>query len=158
VIVEPMLPADRGRVALIGQLTRQTLDVAAEEARSWARLTVAREAPGGEAVALLLVWAVADELQVINVATHPDFRRRGAARALLLDALLCAVRDGVRLVLLEVRRSNLAAIRLYRSLGFTVLAIRERYYSDDAEDAVEMMLAIDPKTGRLLPGADQEEL
>lgn len=157
-IVELMAPSDRERVALIAELASQSIDLDAEAARSWGRLSVARETPGGEVLGVLLVWLVADEMHVINVATHPDFRRRGVARALLGAELAQAARDQLRLVLLEVRRSNLAAIRLYRSFGFTALAVRKAYYRDNSEDAIEMMLAMDPATGRFLPGKDEVEL
>jgi ribosomal-protein-alanine N-acetyltransferase len=63
-----------------------------------------------------------------------------------------------RLILLEVRRSNRAAIALYRAHGFTAIGIRRGYYSDTSEDAVEMMLALDPETGRVLPGRDELSL
>lgn len=157
-IVEPMTPADGERVVAIARLAHQDLDLAAEQTRAWARLTVAREAPAGEALGVLLTWSVADELHVINVATHPDFRRRGVARALLGAALAQAARDRVRLVLLEVRRSNQAAIALYRSLGFSTLAVRKGYYADNLEDAIEMKLSFDPATGEILSGEDEVEL
>ena len=153
-----MNSSDRARVALIAELAQQSMDLDKEAARTWGTLTVARATPGSEAVAVLLTWSVADELHVINVATHPEFRRRGAARALLSVALEGASRDRVRLVLLEVRRSNLAAIQLYRSLGFSTHTVRRGYYADNSEDAIEMKLSIDPNTGRILPGHDDEDL
>jgi ribosomal-protein-alanine N-acetyltransferase len=58
-------------------------------------------------------------------------------------------------LLLEVRRSNIAAIRLYRGLGFSALGVRRGYYSDNGEDAVEMILGLDPETGRALPALDE---
>jgi ribosomal-protein-alanine N-acetyltransferase len=157
-IVEPMTASDRARVTLIAELAQQSMDLDKEAARTWGRLTVARVTPGSEAIAVLLTWSVADELHVINVATHPEFRRHGAARALLSQALDRASRDRVRLVLLEVRRSNLAAIQLYRSLGFSTLAVRRGYYADNSEDAIEMKLSFDPNTGQMLPGHDDEDL
>src|SRR5687768_15728706 len=49
-----------------------------------------------------------------------------------------------RLVLLEVRRSNAAAIALYRALGFEEAGVRRGYYSDDGEDALEFRLELTP--------------
>ena len=129
-----------------------------ELARGWAHLWVLRVAEPTKhvrrVVAFLATWLVQDELHVLNVATDPAQRRRGHARALLLHALRYGVEHGVRLVLLEVRRSNSAAIALYRQLGFTAMGVRARYYSDD-EDAVEMVLRIDPATGAVVPGSDE---
>jgi ribosomal protein S18 acetylase RimI-like enzyme len=48
-----------------------------------------------------------------------------------------------RHVYLEVRKSNDAALALYRSLGFASVGIRAKYYSDD-EDAIEMALVMPP--------------
>ena len=61
----------------------------------------------------------------------------------------------IRIVLLEVRRSNRAAIKLYRGLDFTALGVRKGYYADTGEDAIEMILALDPESGKILPGRDE---
>lgn len=148
-------PRDHDVVSAIARETGQALDLPAEVGRSWARIWVAREHADGPAVGFLLGWSVADELHVVNVATRAEFQRRGAGSALLRTALEQAVRDRARLVLLEVRRSNRAAIGLYRAHGFSVLSVRRGYYGDNAEDAIEMMLAIDPVTGAFLPGSDE---
>jgi ribosomal-protein-alanine N-acetyltransferase len=127
-----------------------------ELTRGWAHLWVLR-APHGEGnkvAAFLATWLVQDELHVLNVATDPAHRRRGHARALMRHGIAFGVEHGVRMVLLEVRRSNAAAIALYRQLGFTAMAVRTRYYSND-EDAVEMVLRLDPSTGAVLPGRDE---
>ncbi|MBX7197230.1 MAG: ribosomal protein S18-alanine N-acetyltransferase [Sandaracinaceae bacterium] len=125
-----------------------------ELGRNWAHLWVARrsEVP----VAFVATWHVADELHVLNVATHAQHRRRGHARRLLEHALAFAAERAVRLVLLEVRRSNAAAIGLYRAFGFVAMGVRERYYSDD-EDAVEMLLRLD-EAGRPVPSVDEVTL
>jgi ribosomal-protein-alanine N-acetyltransferase len=75
-IVGPLEPRDHEAVVEIAARSDQSLDLPAELGRSWARIWVAREQPGGPALGFLLAWRVADELHVINVATHPDFRRR----------------------------------------------------------------------------------
>jgi ribosomal-protein-alanine N-acetyltransferase len=158
VLVTPFETRDKADVENIAHLGGQDIDVEAELGRGWSRIWVARPEEGGKPVGVLLGWAVVDELHVINVATHPDFRRRGVARALLSTAVERAVHAGARLVLLEVRRSNRAAIDLYRGQGFSVMGVRRAYYADNSEDAIEMMLAIDPESGRALPGRDEIDL
>jgi ribosomal-protein-alanine N-acetyltransferase len=77
------------------------------------------------------------------------------ARALLEQAIEFSKHKEVRTILLEVRRSNLAAIQLYRSFGFSAVSLRPRYYADNFEDAVEMNLLLDPATGAILPAKDE---
>jgi len=129
--------------------------VAEELGRPWARVWSAAPAAGATPAAFLVAWHVADELHVLNVATTPALRRRGFARALMDEALAYAAAQRVRIVLLEVRRSNRAAIKLYRGFGFTALGVRPRYYADNDEDAIEMILGLDPESGRALPGRDE---
>lgn len=100
---------------------------------------------GGEGAgpldAFIVYWVVHDELHVLDVATAPEARRRGLARALMLAALEDGARRGAARALLEVRRSNVPAIALYRALGFLHDTVRRRYYQD-GEDAVLMSLAL----------------
>jgi [ribosomal protein S18]-alanine N-acetyltransferase len=145
---------DRLGVEAIAALSSE-LDVQAELDRSFSRIFVARPAEGEAPWGFVLAWFVADEVHIINVATHPEHRRCGVASALLKTLIERARSDRSRLVLLEVRRTNRAAIALYRAHGFRAMGVRRRYYADTDEDAIEMLLAIDPETGRVLPGRDQ---
>lgn len=77
-----------------------------------------------------------------QLAVHPDHRRRGHARALLV-ALMEAHRAAAQCVQLEVRASNEGALRLYEGLGFERMGLRKRYYAD-GEDAVLMTLLLRP--------------
>src|SRR5260221_3191282 len=132
-----------------------TVNVAAELERPWSRVWVARTGDeSSEPRAFLLAWLVVDELHILSVATLPAFRRQGMGRALLAACIDFAREKQVRLVLLEVRRSNSAAIRLYRSFGFATVTLRPHYYADNAEDAVEMSLELDPMTGAIVPLED----
>ncbi|HVJ90014.1 MAG TPA: ribosomal protein S18-alanine N-acetyltransferase [Labilithrix sp.] len=111
-----------------------------ELGRAWARLRVAR-AQTGEVVGYILFWHVVDELHLLNVAVATNARRCGIGRALVENLLAYAREHSAVKVLLEVRASNVAAIRLYEGLGFSRFNVRARYYSD-GEDGVEMMLAL----------------
>jgi ribosomal-protein-alanine acetyltransferase len=107
-----------------------------ELARAWARVRVAR-GEGKDVVGYILFWHVADEIHLLNVAVAPEARRGGVGRALVEDLLSYARAHEAATVLLEVRASNDAAIRLYEQLGFKRFNVRVRYYADD-EDGVEM--------------------
>ena len=79
---------------------------------------------------------VIDETDMMNIAVHPDYRRRGIAEK-LINALMDALRDkGSHGLTLEVRASNEGAIALYHKLGFTQAGRRPNYYRNPKEDAL----------------------
>lgn len=84
-------------------------------------------------------WLVARELQILNVAVHPDWRRRAIGRRLLEHALGDARGRGADAATLEVGRGNVAARALYESLGFRPSGSRPNYYGP-GEDALLMEL------------------
>lgn len=88
----------------------------------------------GYAVAM----AVADEATVANIAVLPEFRGRGAAKALLTASLNACRERGADRCFLEVRESNGAARKLYESFGFTEVSVRKNYYESPTEDAIVM--------------------
>lgn len=79
---------------------------------------------------------VLDELEVHNVAVHPELRNRGIGRWLVERMLELGARRGARTALLEARQSNWTALQLYRSLGFEAVSVRRDYYEGPREDAV----------------------
>jgi ribosomal-protein-alanine N-acetyltransferase len=116
---------------------------ASDVERSWTRVhvTEATDVPGAPVVGFVHYWLVAGEVQVMNVATDPSYRRRGHARALVAAMMDEARRTNSESVLLEVRATNVSAIALYASFGFAQTGLRERYY-DDGEDAVLMAVRL----------------
>jgi ribosomal-protein-alanine N-acetyltransferase len=100
---------------------------------------VASEDDGG-IVGFCILRRAADEAELYQLATRDDRRRRGIGEALLDKALGDCRARGVASVYLEVRRSNDAAIRLYKKHGFKNEGRRKNYYSSPVEDAVIMTL------------------
>lgn len=86
------------------------------------------------------VWLVVDEAHVTNLAIDPAYRRRGIGKRLMAALLDSAREAGMVCSTLEVRTGNLAAIELYRGLGYRDVAIRKGYYPDNREDALVMWL------------------
>jgi ribosomal-protein-alanine N-acetyltransferase len=91
---------------------------------------------GGEVAGYCSTWFLPGELHINNVAIRPAHRRRGLARLLLHEVLTRAAAAGSERATLEVRRSNEAALGLYRGLGFRLAGVRKDYYTDPAEDAL----------------------
>jgi len=90
-------------------------------------------------VAFCACWVIEDEVHVNTIAVESALRRHGIATALLTAVLRLT---GARRATLEVRRSNVAAIRLYEKLGFQVTAVRPKYYGKPEEDG--LILWLDP--------------
>ena len=95
----------------------------------------------GAAVGYVGCQTVLDEGYITNVAVSPDFRRRGAARALLAQEL--------SFVTLEVRASNDAAIALYTGAGYVPVGRRKNFYRAPVEDAVLMTLFLREPEGQV---------
>ena len=91
-------------------------------------------------IAYLAFEQIADEGNVIEVAVHPDHRRRGIARRMLEQTIDSS--SDLYTVFLEVRESNAPAISLYESLGFERAGTRRDYYDRPKENAVTMMKKI----------------
>ena len=77
-----------------------------------------------------------DETDVMNVAVHPDFRRRGIAESLIIRLVEELKNRGSHALMLEVRASNAPAIALYEKLGFLQVGCRKNYYRNPKEDAL----------------------
>ena len=88
----------------------------------------------GKVCGFMVTRDLTGEVEVLNLATSPEFRRQGVARTLLRSVETNAV-------FLEVRESNEAARKLYENLGFTVVGVRSEYYDDPIENALVMRLS-----------------
>ncbi|MDR0885360.1 MAG: ribosomal protein S18-alanine N-acetyltransferase [Clostridiales Family XIII bacterium] len=88
-------------------------------------------------------WEVAGEAEIHNVVVDADFRGIGIGWQMLQTALDdISARSDISSVFLEVRASNVNAIRLYESHGFVEIARRKRYYHNPNEDAIVMKMTL----------------
>ena len=79
---------------------------------------------------------VLDWTDMMNVAVHPDFRRRGIGEALVRQLAADLKAMGSHCLTLEVRQSNAPAISLYEKLGFVQVGLRKNYYRNPRENAL----------------------
>ena len=98
----------------------------------------------GKIIGFVLFWLLPGTIDIHNIATHVDYRRRGIARLLLSRVLGQAKAQSISRVTLEVRKSNSPAQKLYESMDFVVAGIRKGYYSDNGEDALVMTRDLPP--------------
>ena len=91
----------------------------------------------GFAVVAILVLRESSQCELENMAVASGWRRRGVGRRLVEAVLGCCPQQASRTIL-EVRMSNVGAIRLYESKGFTKIGVRGKYYSNPEDDAIQM--------------------
>ena len=90
----------------------------------------------GEIVAYGGVIVAAGEAQVLNVATHPNYRRQGLGREIMTYIAEYSVSCDAEFITLDVRETNTPAITLYNSMGFYEVGRIKGYYKDPTEDAL----------------------
>jgi ribosomal-protein-alanine N-acetyltransferase len=94
-------------------------------------------------VGYVCVRTILDVTHLLNISVEPEFRQKGIGTLLLKDVLkeLSCLKPNTT-VTLEVRESNIAAIKMYMKCGFKVVGKRRRYYQKPDEDAVIMQVEI----------------
>ena len=107
--------------------------IASELSNIWSYWVVALD--GERVVGYIGSQSSADETDVMNVAVHPDYRRRGIAESLIESLVRELKNRGSHALMLEVRDSNEPAISLYEKLGFRQVGLRKNYYHNPKEHA-----------------------
>ncbi|HKY90112.1 MAG TPA: ribosomal protein S18-alanine N-acetyltransferase [Nevskiaceae bacterium] len=98
---------------------------------------------GGAMLAYALMTMAVGECHILNVAVDPTRRRQGLARFLLAHLLHVARAGHNTVALLEVRRSNKAALKLYQAFGFRTIGTRRNYYPGHEQREDAFVLALD---------------
>jgi ribosomal-protein-alanine N-acetyltransferase len=115
----------------------------------------------GHIVGMVVGWLLVDEMHIATIATHPDYRRQGIASKLLTHILLRSIEEDAQSSFLEVRESNVSAQEMYRKFGYETVGRRKRYYRDNDEDAILMLLKTlsrDRLPGDDRPAMDKEQV
>ena len=92
----------------------------------------------GQIVGYCGIWTSFESADLCNIAVKKEFRKAGLGQKLLEAGIQAAAAKGVERILLEVRQSNKAAIRLYEKNGFQTIGLRKSYYTKPVEDAILM--------------------
>ncbi len=103
------------------------------------------ETESGEIAGYGGMWHVVDEGQITNIAVKKAFRGEGVGSKLLGSLINWAKDNGIRVIELEVRAGNTAALGLYNKYGFNAVGRRKDYYKNPTEDAILMDLLVDQK-------------
>ena len=108
----------------------------------------------GQICGYIVATFLSEDVKIVNLTVAKDYRRQGVGRQLLQHVLFEAKKFDVWFAMLEVRVNNSNAIKLYQSLGFKILCIREEYYCHlPIQDAYLMQLDLRKFAGKVLPQA-----
>ena len=110
------------------------MSIASELQSIWSHWLVALEEE--QVVGYVGSQSSIDEADIMNIAVHPDFRRKGIAEALINRLAADLKARSIHALMLEVRVSNDSAIALYEKLGFREVGRRKNYYRNPKEDAL----------------------
>lgn len=92
----------------------------------------------GKICGYICVRCFEEECHLLNLAVHPEYRRRGIATLLLKTIISKLKEKKCRFIFLEVRASNIIAQRMYEKVGFSPVGVRKKYYINPTEDAIIM--------------------
>lgn len=108
-----------------------------EMSNNLARYYIA-ETPDGEIAGYAGTWHIIDEGHITTIAVKNDYLRNHIGEAIIHKIIEDCYKDEVKYLTLEVRVSNVPAIKLYEKYGFQSLGTRKGYYQDNNEDALIM--------------------
>lgn len=89
-------------------------------------------------IGFVVCWLIVDEAHIATIAVHPNYRRKGVSKSLVITGLCEMISRGAIMATLEVRAGNKIAQGLYLHFGFEEVGERKRYYQDTKEDAILM--------------------
>ena len=115
----------------------------------WSRKSIEKELSNNIAIYVVAVekekvigyggmWHIVNEGHITNIAVQKDYRQKGIGNAIINKLFEIAKEKEMIGLTLEVRKSNIPALKLYRKNGFKLEGIRPEYYEDNKEDAYIM--------------------
>ena len=94
--------------------------------------------PDGELVGYAGTWHIIDEGHITTIAVKKEYLRNYIGEAIIQKIIDDCYKNNIKYLTLEVRVSNIPAIKLYEKYGFQSLGTRKGYYQDNNEDALIM--------------------
>jgi [ribosomal protein S18]-alanine N-acetyltransferase len=89
-------------------------------------------------VAYVCYWVVVDEIHLLNIAVCTEHRSSGFGNFIMEQLEVISARSGLKRILLDVARRNVAARALYSKRGFHQIGFRKNYYRESLDDAIVM--------------------
>lgn len=92
----------------------------------------------GQVVGYCGMWTVMEEGNITNMAVAEQYRKNGIAFLLMKEMEQIAIKKGITAFFLEVRESNINAIKLYEKMKYKSVGIRKNFYERPVENAIVM--------------------
>ena len=89
------------------------------------------------------MWTIIDEGHITNIAVDEEYKGKSVGNYLLMGLIKQCKNNEIYKITLEVRKSNMVAINLYKKHGFVEAGIRKDYYINEKEDAIIMWKTIE---------------
>lgn len=144
-VIRPMLCEDLVEVLAIERCTHSPAwsrqNFVSELRNACAYAFVAHD--GQRLLGYLAFWMICDEVHLLNLAIHPDFRGCGIGGRLMRFLIHFSHDHGAKWIGLEVRRSNHKARAMYCHYGFREKDVRQAYYQNNREDGIVMECRLD---------------
>ena len=99
----------------------------------------------GRVVGYMIYEVPKNRIHLLNIATAPDFRRRGVARQMVQKLIGKLASQRRSRIVLKARETNLPALIFFRSLGFRAVAVLKNFYEATNEDAYAMQYRLAPE-------------
>ena len=93
---------------------------------------------GGKTGGYVGLWLLHPEIHITNMTISKEFRKQGLGTKLMEYVMNLALESKFKVITLEVRHNNEAALALYRKFGFEIRGIRKNYYAAEKADALIM--------------------
>jgi ribosomal-protein-alanine N-acetyltransferase len=78
-----------------------------------------------------ILYPAVDELHLLNITIDPAFRRNGIGSRVMQAIEGIAIQQKMSRIILEVRPSNIPAVKLYERMGYAIIGVRIGYYPAD---------------------------
>ncbi|WP_282021630.1 GNAT family N-acetyltransferase [Ruegeria faecimaris] len=94
----------------------------------------------GDAQSFALFQVIADEAELLTIATHPTVQRQGLARKRMVEWHAAAKKLGAIRAILDVSIANQPAITLYKHCGYRVCGTRKNYYTVENNQKIDAIV------------------
>jgi len=101
---------------------------------------VAEDRITNEIIGYIIFWIIGETLELHDIAVRGKQKKKGIGFLMMKVMLEIARARKVEELFLEVRKSNVEAIRFYEKFNFKQIGIRKDYYQNPVEDALVFRL------------------